>query len=104
MPKQLPIISVNELRGLREGELLLIDVRENLERAKQQIEFVPQCHIPLDAIKYFDLRALAKTARNRALVCYCNSGRRSLIATLFLLTAGFTNVKSLAGGIQAWEN
>lgn len=102
--KNLPTISVAGLKATQRGQVLLVDVREDAERLEKRIDFMPQCHVPLGAIKYFDLRALSKLSRSQQLVCYCNSGRRSLIATLFLLTAGFTNVKSLAGGIQAWKS
>jgi rhodanese-related sulfurtransferase len=40
--------------------------------------------------------------RTLAIVCYCHHGMRSLSATAFLAQQGFTNVKSMRGGIDAW--
>ena len=37
------------------------------------------------------------------LVVYCHHGIRSMSAAQFLERAGFTNVVSLAGGIDAWS-
>ncbi len=42
--------------------------------------------------------------RAKAIVLYCRSGRRSALATELLLELGFTNVKSLEGGILAWAD
>ena len=36
------------------------------------------------------------------LVTYCHHGIRSLEAASYLIGHGFTNVRSLAGGIDAW--
>jgi rhodanese-related sulfurtransferase len=34
---------------------------------------------------------------------YCHHGVRSLTGTHLLMRAGFTNVASLSGGIEAWS-
>ena len=36
------------------------------------------------------------------IVCYCHHGVRSMQAALFLASKGFTDVASMAGGIEAW--
>ncbi len=36
------------------------------------------------------------------IVCYCHHGVRSMQAALFLASKGFTDVTSMAGGIDAW--
>ncbi|MCI4328867.1 MAG: molybdopterin-synthase adenylyltransferase MoeB, partial [Thermoplasmata archaeon] len=41
---------------------------------------------------------------DRSLVVYCKSGRRSADAVRFLLDRGFTRVRSLSGGIDAWAD
>ena len=44
------------------------------------------------------------SARNESIVLYCSTGGRSALATDVLQTMGFTNVKSLAGGLTNWRN
>lgn len=40
--------------------------------------------------------------RATPIVCYCHHGMRSLSAAAFLAQQGFTNVRSMRGGIDAW--
>lgn len=40
--------------------------------------------------------------KDTPIVCYCHHGMRSLNATAFLSGQGFSNVRSMAGGIDAW--
>lgn len=40
---------------------------------------------------------------DRPIIVYCASGGRSTLAAATLQELGFTDVRSLAGGIQAWE-
>ena len=41
--------------------------------------------------------------RGRPIVVYCHHGRRSLVVTQALRRAGFGDVRSMAGGIEAWS-
>lgn len=45
---------------------------------------------------------LAEVPRHRQIITVCHFGSRSLAARDFLMRAGFDNVRSLAGGIDAW--
>jgi rhodanese-related sulfurtransferase len=40
--------------------------------------------------------------KDTPIVTYCHTGIRSLEAASYLIGHGFTNVRSLAGGIDAW--
>lgn len=40
--------------------------------------------------------------RDTPILCYCHHGIRSLQATHFFRNQGFTNVRSVRGGIEAW--
>ncbi|MEK7867621.1 MAG: rhodanese-like domain-containing protein [Planctomycetota bacterium] len=42
-------------------------------------------------------------AKDTPIVCYCHVGERSMEAASYLIGHGFTNVKSLVGGIDAWS-
>lgn len=41
--------------------------------------------------------------KDTAIVFFCHHGQRSLDAVLYFEGLGFTNVKSMAGGIEAWS-
>ena len=45
---------------------------------------------------------LAEVPRHRAIVTVCHHGVRSLNGRALLLRAGFPDVRSLAGGVEAW--
>lgn len=54
--------------------------------------------IPLDEIE----EHLHTLSRDQEVVCYCKSGKRSLMAAKFLLQKGFRQVSNLTGGIESW--
>tara|TARA_R110002095_G_scaffold35763_3_gene33588 strand:- start:2974 stop:3303 length:330 start_codon:yes stop_codon:yes gene_type:complete len=41
--------------------------------------------------------------REAEIIVYCHHGMRSMQVTAWLLQEGFTNVKSMQGGIDAWS-
>ena len=45
---------------------------------------------------------LANWEKDTPIVCYCHHGNRSLQATMFFRQQGFTNVRSMKGGIEQW--
>lgn len=45
---------------------------------------------------------LAGWDKELPIVCYCHHGVRSMQAARFLRQQGFNNVRSMAGGIDAW--
>ncbi|MEE2908258.1 MAG: rhodanese-like domain-containing protein, partial [Planctomycetota bacterium] len=40
--------------------------------------------------------------RERPIVIYCRTGRRSAIVAKYLHLSGFLHVRSMAGGMEAW--
>ncbi len=40
---------------------------------------------------------------DQAIICYCGAGGRSALAAANLQRMGYTNVKSMAGGMKAWK-
>lgn len=98
----IPQVSVTELKALidRGNKPVLLDVREAHELDICKLDYT--VHIPLGDLR-FQLDELEKY-KDRELIVYCRSGRRSNIAAEFLQEAGFKNVKNLKGGVIAWSN
>jgi rhodanese-related sulfurtransferase len=83
--------------GLREGRILLVDVREPNETA---VECYPDAVIvPLSC---FDPTAIPDP-RGKQVVFACRSGRRSVTASLAAQDNGYPYKAHLAGGIIAWK-
>ena len=92
-------ISVEELKKKMDNkeDFLLIDVREQHEKKISDIggTLMPVNSLP---IKFGELD------KEKEIILYCRTGARSAWATNFLLSAGFTKVKNLVGGIYAWSD
>ena len=81
----------------RKPNLLLLDVREPREA---EIAHIAGAHlIPLRDLP----RRLSELQGHAEIVTLCHHGQRSLMAREILKGAGFANVRSLAGGIDAWS-
>src|SRR5579863_4340648 len=101
MPDQNP--SVRDLtpqdvaRGLAEGRIVLVDVREPNETALERIP--GSVLVPLSS---FDPGAIPEP-EGREVVFSCRSGRRSVTASLAAQEQGYAYCCHLAGGILAWK-
>ena len=91
-------ITTTELRATLTGnfEGLLIDVREPEEHAVARIEGARL--IPLKTLP----NELASLPRDREILVHCKAGGRSAKAVHLLLEHGFTRVRNVSGGIDAW--
>jgi rhodanese-related sulfurtransferase len=83
--------------GLREGRMLLVDVRELNETA---VESYPDAVIV--PLSMFDPAAIPDP-KGKQVVFACRSGRRSVTASLAAQDAGYPYKSHLAGGIIAWK-
>lgn len=92
-------ITPRELKDLLDkgSHLVLLDVREPWEHSLVKLE--GSVLIPLGTLPH----SLEQLDRNAEIVAYCHHGMRSADATSFLLQQGFTAVKNLIGGIDAWS-
>lgn len=91
-------ITTTELRELLTNDFkgILIDVRETHEHAMANI---PQARlIPLGTLE----SELESLPRDRDIYVHCKSGMRSAKAVNLLIENGFTRVKNVSGGIDAW--
>ena len=92
-------ISISELKAAiqEKQDIVLVDVRTLEEHQAFNIGglFIPLNELP---------QRLNEIDQTKAVVTYCRSGGRSLMAVNILLAAGFTSVKSLDGGMMAWQS
>ena len=91
-------ITTSELREILAGDFtgLLIDVREPDEYAVSHIEgsrLIPLKRLP---------DQLTSLPRDREILVHCKAGGRSAKAVQLLLENGFTQVKNVSGGMDAW--
>jgi len=84
-------------QALRSNAIRLIDVRGEDEWNTARIEGAT-----LVSQKLVE-EMTASWEKDTPVVFYCHSGVRSLSAVHFFVQKGFTNVKSMAGGIDAWS-
>jgi rhodanese-related sulfurtransferase len=84
-------------RGLEEGHVVLVDVRESNETAVER--FPGAVLVPLSA---FDPATIPAPPGSQV-VFACRSGRRSVTAALAAQEQGFDYDSHLAGGILAWK-
>jgi rhodanese-related sulfurtransferase len=87
---------VEALAGQQAGRLLLVDVREDAERARG---FAPGSrHLPLGQLK----QRLGELPADRPVAFICQSGRRSAMAATAARRAGL-DAHNVSGGMTAWE-
>jgi len=84
-------------RGLAEGRVVLVDVREPNETALERIP--GSVLLPLSGFDPAEILAPAGCD----VVFSCRSGRRSVTASLAAQEQGFAYSSHLAGGILAWK-
>jgi rhodanese-related sulfurtransferase len=91
-------ISVSEAASMRDAGAFILDVREPDEWNDS--------HIPgATLIPLGELAARAnEVPQDQEIVVVCRSGNRSAQGRDILLSAGFENVTSMAGGINQWKS
>lgn len=98
--QRVPEISPTEAFARQAQGALLIDVREDNERATG----TPAGALPMSR-GFLELRIEDhEPDRDRAILALCASGRRSLLAGEALQRMGYRNVSSVAGGFEQWKN
>ena len=94
-------ISVADAKGLTGGETVFIDVREPPE---WQDGTVPGAlTIPRGVLEWKSGDEQQLADKSTPIIVYCKSGGRSALAAQSLEVLGYTNVKSMAGGFEAWS-
>lgn len=105
-PYGAPEITVQELTDkMKNGDdFLLLDVRERHELAQASLPPGQFELAPLSELAARRLEALPPAAqdKNATLLVMCHHGIRSAQVTVWLQQQGWTNVLSVAGGIDAY--
>ena len=84
-------------QGLKEGRMLLVDVRELNETS---VESYPDAVVvPLSSFDPTDI----PDPQGKQVVFACRSGRRSITASIVAQDAGYPYTAHLAGGILGWK-
>lgn len=105
-PYGAPEISAQEVNQKRQNgeDFVWLDVREPWETRKVQVHDESLLVVPLQEIAERRLEAFPEAAldKNAEIVVQCHHGTRSAQVTAWMLQQGWTNVRSLAGGVAAW--
>ena len=90
-------VTPSQLKKMLDGkeDFQLIDIREEHEI---DIATIGGESIPMGDI----MDSLDKISRDKKVVVYCRSGKRSGAVQQALTQEGFTNIHNLKGGILAW--
>ena len=93
-------ISVNELKNLDDNkeDFILLDVRTDAEVLQSKIP-IDSMHIPMNEIP----NRIIELDKNKNIIVYCKSGKRSQRVCDYLIQNNFSNIKNLRGGIIAWS-
>lgn len=96
-PKVRDLTPADVARGLTEGRMVLVDVRELNETAVER--YPGAAIVPLSS---FDPSQIPDP-QGREVVFACRSGRRSVTASQAAQAAGLPYDAHLAGGLLAWK-
>ena len=90
-------------------EFYLLDVRQENEYKKGNIEGsfnIPRGELEFfisDSLGYWEEQLFYAPLKDDQIIIYCKSGARGTLAAHSLKQLGFTNVKNLIGGKEAWD-
>jgi len=98
-----PTVSTQELRKMLnsgEDKVVLLDVRTFYERNQTKtILDEKEIHIPRG---FLEVKAWNAVPKDKPVIVYCSKGARSKLAVKTLQEMGWTNTRSLEGGVKAW--
>ena len=106
MPPTIPSISAREVAAATdssagaepEARPLIVDVREANEFAAERVAGAVLLPISQFVARHPDL------PKDRPLYLLCQSGTRSSSATMYLLQAGWSDVRNVTGGMIGWRH
>ena len=97
-PVPITVDKVYEILKTQKDKYIILDVRTKEEFDSGHLDSVVL--IPVD-----DLEArYGELIKNKPVIVYCRSGRRSAKAAAILVSKGFSPVYDMTGGIDAWKS
>lgn len=98
--KSIEISALETYQSITENpSVMIIDVRNPEEYHNRHLS--NSTLIPLDTLTS-EIENIPDLNKTDKIIVYCRSGNRSNQAQAILTSMGYTNVKSMAGGINAW--
>lgn len=84
-------------------DIILLDVRTSEEY--EEIHLKNALLLPVQELSQQSLAAinLGEDAKDKEIIIYCRSGARSKMAYDVMQSLGYTNIKSIAGGMIHWQ-
>jgi len=108
--KNVTQITAKDVKAKMDAEegFLLIDVRDADEF---NTEFIPSAvnisrgllEFRIDSKEFWDAEQLYPPKKDELIIVYCKKGNRGALAAQALQQMGFTNVKSIEGGLLKWK-
>ena len=95
-PAKIVDVEWSDALKMSEGGAMLVDVRTPGEVAEGMADGA--VNIPLQEISH----RLSEIPKDRDLLIYCRSGKRSMAASQFLIENGYTRVFNVLGGFLAY--
>lgn len=92
-------IRAQDVYAVQQQDYLLIDVRTPEEYQEETIPSAINIDVENDAFR----SEVEKIDKNTPLIIFCKLGGRSETAAEILNNLGFTNVKEIEGGFEAWK-
>ncbi|WP_427339921.1 CoA-disulfide reductase [Caloranaerobacter sp. DY30410] len=97
LKRDVDVIMCNELEKLDKNEVIILDVRDEIERELGYIE--GSINIPLDELR----DRLNELDKEKLIITYCAIGLRGYLAARILKQNGFKKVKNLSGGYTTYS-
>jgi sulfur dioxygenase len=101
--QQITEVNVEKAKQLiAEGNITVIDTREESEYTAGHLDNA----VPLPrGVLEFKIGTIPELAdKSKPVLIYCRTGGRASLAALSMKALGYTNVLSIAGGYEAWQN
>ena len=98
--------TVSQVKDCLDSDTILIDIREPAEYARGHIPgsiHVPRGLLEFQIMKTLEHLGITTDAADADIVLYCGTGGRSALAAKSLDDMGFQAVRSMDGGIVAWN-